>query len=60
MPVTSDVNVIAYRFRAIGYHLIHMTCWRTNGKETKTYPKIHIPIGIVNWGYPKQKRRKRL
>ena len=58
VPVTLGVNTIMYKFRMIGCYPIHATCRRTGGKETKAYPTIRTPIGIVNWGYPKGQRRK--
>jgi len=58
VPVTLGVNAVMYKSRMTGYQIIHATCWRTSGKETKAYPTIRIPIDIVNWGYPKRKSRK--
>lgn len=58
VPVTLDVGTYVFTCSADGYLLSYMTCWRTNGKETKAYPTIRIPTNYANWGLPKQERHR--
>lgn len=60
VPVTADLNIITKKCSVMSYQIIQVTCWRTNGKETKAYPTIRTPIHYVNWGLPKAERLKRL
>ncbi len=60
VPDTSDLNIIMKKCSMMSYHIIQVTCWRTNGKETKAYPIIRKPIHYVNWGLPKTECLKRL
>lgn len=58
VPVTTDLNIITEKLDVMSYQTIQVTCWRTNGKETKAYPTICTPIHYVNWRYPKRKFHK--
>jgi hypothetical protein len=58
VPVTTDLNIIMEKSDVMSYQSIQVTCWRTNGKETKAYPIIRTPTHFANWGLPKLERQK--